>query len=113
MHLFPLGNALLGDSNRSSLRPIRAGELRRPFCIGNCAGLQKSLTFQAGGGEGSPVETREPYLPPISFLCGPHFFCKENSSLEQGGVCVALVSKVSPKEQGKVTQGANPKERET
>ena len=26
--LFPLGNALLGDGNRSSLRPIRAGELR-------------------------------------------------------------------------------------
>ena len=26
--LFPLGNALLGDGNRGSLRPIRAGELR-------------------------------------------------------------------------------------
>ena len=26
--LFPLGNALLGDGNRSSIRPIRAGELR-------------------------------------------------------------------------------------
>ena len=26
--LFPLGNALLGDGNRSSFRPIRAGELR-------------------------------------------------------------------------------------
>ena len=26
--LFPLGNVLLGDGNRSSLRPIRAGELR-------------------------------------------------------------------------------------
>ena len=26
--LFPLGNALLGDGSRSSLRPIRAGELR-------------------------------------------------------------------------------------
>ena len=25
--LFPLGNALLGDGNRSSLRPILAGEL--------------------------------------------------------------------------------------
>ena len=26
--LFLLGNALLGDGNRSSLRPIRVGELR-------------------------------------------------------------------------------------
>ena len=26
--LLPLGNALMGDGNRSSLRPIRAGELR-------------------------------------------------------------------------------------
>ena len=26
--LFPLGNALLGNGNQSSLRPIRAGELR-------------------------------------------------------------------------------------
>ena len=26
--LFPLGNAILGDGNRSSIRPIRAGELR-------------------------------------------------------------------------------------
>ena len=26
--LFPLGNALMGDGNTSSFRPIRAGELR-------------------------------------------------------------------------------------
>ena len=29
----------------------------------------------------------KPYLPPKSFLCGPHFSAKKRSSLEQGGVC--------------------------
>ena len=45
-------------------------------------------TFQAGGGYKNPIQKpRKPYLPPKSFLCGPYFFAKKSSSLEQGGVC--------------------------
>ena len=34
----------------------------------------------------------KPYPPPKSFLCGPHFFSKESSALEQGGVCFLFPS---------------------
>ena len=41
--LFPLGSALLGDGNRSSLRPIRAGELRSHSAV-----LNKSWNNNSG-----------------------------------------------------------------
>ena len=45
-------------------------------------------TFQVGGGYKNPMKTKKPYLPPKSFLCGPHFFsAKKSSALEHGGVC--------------------------
>ena len=42
--LFPLGNALLGDCNRSSIRPIRAGELRS-----HSAGYEPNAPYGPGG----------------------------------------------------------------
>ena len=40
--LFPLGNALLGDGNRGSLRPIRAGELRSHSALSSGVALKRA-----------------------------------------------------------------------
>ena len=35
-----------------------------------------------------PGRSGKPYIPPTTFLCGPHFLsAKKSSSLEQGGAC--------------------------
>ena len=54
--------------------------------LGNFFGLKEKLSRPV-------VDTKtlykpgKPYPPPKSFLCGPLFFAKKSSALEQGGVC--------------------------
>ena len=41
--LFPPGNAVFGDGNRSSLRPIRAGELRSHSAVSYTPGRARKI----------------------------------------------------------------------
>ena len=47
-------------------------------------------TFQAGGGYKNPIKSGKPYPPPKSFLCGPHFFCKEKFCTGAGRCMVSF-----------------------